>query len=215
MSISKERVGIAREGYPIIGLVALSAVVFALLQCWFLSSLFLICTWFSVFFFRDPERVIPATLGVAVSPADGKIIKIAPSLNPMTQEECTIISIFMNVFNVHVNRMPVEGEIREIQYIEGAFFNASWDKASADNERCMYRIHSSTNEEWCMVQISGLIARRIVSRVSLGDSLSRGERFGLIRFGSRVDLYIPNQYVPSVTIGEKVFAGQSIIAKRA
>lgn len=215
MNISKERIGIAREGYPIIGLAALSAVVFALLQCWFFSLLFLACTWFSVFFFRDPERVIPATPDVAVSPADGKIIKIASSLNPITREECTVISVFMNVFNVHVNRMPVEGVIEEIQYIEGAFFNASWDKASANNERCMYLIRSSTDEVWCMVQISGLIARRIVSRVSQGDSLLRGERFGLIRFGSRVDLYIPNQYTPSVTIGERVFAGQSIIAKRA
>lgn len=212
--MKNERIGIAKEGYPIIGLCVVSTLVFGLINFKVIALLFLIACWFSCFFFRDPERVIPTKESVAVSPADGKIIKIIPANDPYTGEEVTLVSVFMNVFSVHVNRAPVPCVIDAITYYEGSFLNAAWDKASSDNERCMYSLSAHDGSHWTMVQISGLIARRIVSRVSVGDTLQKGERYGLIRFGSRVDMYIPKKYTPSVNIGDIVFAGQSIIAEK-
>lgn len=214
INMKNERVGIAKEGYPFIILCALSSLIFALLGFVFLCLLFLVAVWFSCFFFRDPERVIPSQQTCAVSPADGKIIKITSAYDPYTQQEAILISIFMNVFNVHVNRMPLEATIQDITYHEGVFLNASWDKASTDNERCLYSLCAHDGTHWTMVQISGLIARRIVCRVYVGDTLQKGERYGLIRFGSRVDLYVPKEYSPCIAVGDTVFAGQSIIATK-
>lgn len=205
---------IAKEGYPIIGLCALTAIIAAVLECAVLAVVFLVLVWFSVFFFRDPERVVPTTEGIAVSPADGKIIRIQTRPDPITGEEKTCISVFMNVFSVHVNRAPIAGTVEKIQYIPGLFINAAYDKASTDNERCAYLMKDENGAEWTFVQISGLIARRIVCRTAEGDELARGERFGLIRFGSRVDLYMPAGYTPAVTIGDQVFAGQSILVHK-
>ena len=120
----------------------------------------------------------------------------------------------MNVFNVHVNRTPVAGRVETIRYFPGAFFNAALDKASTDNERCAYLVHDAEDRPWVMVQIAGLIARRIVCRVEEGDALARGERFGMIRFGSRVDLYLPPDYRAVVTVGDAVSAGESILARK-
>lgn len=212
--MKNEKIGIAKEGYPFILLCAFSALVFGILGFTFLSLLFWIGVWFSCFFFRDPERVIPTKEGCAVSPADGKVIKITPAQDPYTKEEVTLVSIFMNVFNVHVNRSPIASTIEEISYFEGIFLNAAWDKASTDNERCMYSLRAIDGSHWTMVQISGLIARRIVCRVNVGDTLERGERYGLIRFGSRVDIYIPKEYTACINIGDTVFAGQSILATK-
>lgn len=206
-------IGIAPEGYPFVFLSAFTALVFGVLGWWIFAVLFLLFTWFAGHFFRDPERVVPTEKGVAVSPADGKVIKIKQTADPITGEEVMCISIFMNVCNVHVNRSPVAGKITAIAYHPGKFLNAAWDKASTDNERCAYRLETAEGA-FTMVQIAGLIARRIVCRVREGEELLRGERFGLIRFGSRVDLYLPNSYAPSVNIGEKVAAGQSILARR-
>ena len=207
-------IGIAPEGYPFIFLSAFSAVIFGLIGCWPLACIFLLLAWFSGHFFRDPERVVPTEVNVAVSPADGKVIKIHPAEDPLTGETRTCVSIFMNVCNVHVNRSPVAGKITAIKYYPGKFFNAAWDKASTDNERCAYRV-AGKDGDFTMVQIAGLIARRIVCRVEEGDKLNRGERFGLIRFGSRVDLYLPENYTPVVSIGDHVFAGQTVVAKNA
>ncbi|CAK7008447.1 MAG: Phosphatidylserine decarboxylase proenzyme [Desulfovibrio sp.] len=206
-------IGIAPEGYPFIFLCALSAIVFGVMGCWPLAFIFLAATWFSGHFFRDPERVVPTEADVAVSPADGKVVKIQPMPDPFTGEMRTCVCIFMNVCNVHVNRSPVAGKIAAIKYYPGKFFNAAWDKASTDNERCAYSL-STKQGDFTMVQIAGLIARRIVCRVQEGEKLDRGERFGLIRFGSRVDLYLPESFVPTVSIGDKVCAGQSVVAKR-
>ena len=206
-------VGIAPEGYPFIVLCALSSLIFALVGWWFLAIPLLAGTWFAGHFFRDPERVVPTGAGLAVSPADGKIIRIQAMPDPFTGESRMCVSIFMNVLNVHVNRSPVAGRISAIAYHPGKFFNASWDKASRDNERCAYRVESEDGS-FSMVQIAGLIARRIVCRVAEGETLGRGERFGLIRFGSRVDVYLPETYVPSVAIGQVVFAGQTVLAGR-
>lgn len=205
--------GITPEGWPCIGLTALSALTFALLGCGFLAFIFLLLCWFSAHFFRDPERVVPREAGLAVSPADGKVIRIESRLDPFDNRRKLCISIFMNVFSVHVNRAPVAGQIENIRYHAGAFFNAAFDKASTDNERCAYQLRDVDGNSWSMVQIAGLIARRIVCRVEPGDTLERGERFGMIRFGSRVDLYLPQGYGAAVRIGEQVFAGQSVTAR--
>lgn len=206
-------IGIAPEGYPFIFLCAFSSLVFAVIGCWPVAVILLAGTWFAGHFFRDPERVIPVEAELAVSPADGKVVKIQGVPDPFTGDLRTCISIFMNVCNVHVNRSPIQGKIMAIAYHPGKFFNAALDKASKDNERCAYVVEGNEGR-FTMVQIAGLIARRIVCRVREGEELERGERFGLIRFGSRVDLYLPDDYNPTVTVGQKVFAGQSIVAKR-
>lgn len=210
----KPSIGITPEGAPAIGLCVFFTLVLAILDCVTGAAIGLALTFFCVNFFRDPERVVPRQPGVAVSPADGKVIKVGLALDPFTGKKRKVVCIFMNVFNVHVNRMPVEGAIEQIMYHPGKFVNASFDKASEDNERCSYTVRDVDGGEWSMVQIAGLVARRIVSRVDEGDSLGRGERFGMIKFGSRVDLYLPDAYDVSVTIGEKVLAGQTILARR-
>lgn len=208
-------VGITPEGWPIIGLCAFTALIFVLMGCWPMSLIFVILAWFSCHFFRDPERVVPQEPGLAVSPADGRVIRIDRREDPITGEARLCICIFMNVFSVHVNRSPVQGTVERIRYFAGRFFNAAWDKAATDNERCAYLLRDAEGGQWTMVQIAGLIARRIVCRVDEGDTLARGQRYGMIRFGSRVDLYVPEGYSSEVRVGEQVFAGQSIIARKS
>ncbi len=208
-------IGITAEGLPSIGLSAFSAIIFAIIGCWFMALLFLLLTAFCCNFFRDPERVVPAAPDLAVSPADGKIVRVARAADPFSGEMRQCISIFMNVFSVHVNRSPVSGNIKDIAYHQGLFLNASLDKSSHDNERCSYSIEDAEGNLWSMVQIAGLIARRIVCRVDAGDRLERGERYGMIKFGSRVDLYLPDDFQPAVLVGDVVMAGQTVLAKKA
>lgn len=208
-------VGIASEGWPFIGLSAFTAFLAALLGWWAPAVLFWLLCVFSVYFFRDPERVIAQGEDIAVSPADGRVVSISTRKEPFTGEEAECISIFMSVFNVHVNRAPVACEVKAIGYFEGKFLNASLDKASEENERCAWLLEGNGGLTWVMVQIAGLIARRIVCRAEVGDHLARGERLGLIRFGSRVDLYLPRGYSPAVTPGTKVTGGQTVIARKA
>lgn len=212
--MQKPSIGLTPEGWPIIGLCALSSLIFSLFGCWPMSLLFLVLTWFSCHFFRDPERVVPQGAGLAVSPADGRVIRIDQRIDPISGQSRTCICVFMNVFSVHVNRAPVAGTVTDIHYHAGAFVNAAWDKAATNNERCAYAVQDSAGDVFTFVQIAGLIARRIVCRVDTGDNLARGERFGMIRFGSRVDLYVPAAYSPAVSIGEQVFAGQSVLARK-
>ncbi|HIW00671.1 MAG TPA: phosphatidylserine decarboxylase family protein [Candidatus Desulfovibrio intestinipullorum] len=202
------------EGYPAIFFSALGALVFAMLDCPVLAVLFFVLCWFALNFFRDPERVVPDEEKIAVSPADGRVVKLERREDPISGENRLCICIFMNVFNVHVNRVPVQGTITDIKYYPGKFFNASLDKASKDNERCAYQLTDEQGQTWTFVQIAGLIARRIVCRVEKGDTLARGERFGMIRFGSRVDLYVPDGYIPTVSCGQEVLGGQTVIARR-
>lgn len=206
--------GIAHEGYPLLFFLSLTSLSFALLDWEFFTLLSLLILFFTLHFFRDPERVVPQDISCAVSPADGKIIRIQEDEDPITKEERLCISVFMNVFSVHVNRVPMHGIIKKIVYFPGAYFNAAWDKASTENERCAYQLEDNNNDNWTFVQISGLIARRIVCKVKEGDELEKGGRFGMIRFGSRVDIYIPKSYVPAVNIGEQVYAGQSVLARK-
>ncbi|WP_420557068.1 phosphatidylserine decarboxylase [Roseovarius sp.] len=168
------------------------------------------------YFFRDPERVPPSRSGVIVSPADGIVSLIEKAVPPeelgMSGEALTRISVFMSVFNCHVNRMPVGGRIEAVAYRPGKFFNASLDKASADNERNSLRIAMPDGRDIAVVQIAGLVARRIVCFVKVGDSLSTSERFGLIRFGSRLDVYLPDGVVPLVHVGQTMVAGETVLA---
>lgn len=213
--MKKESIGVAKEGWPFIALMAISALVFAAFECWILGVFFWVLTWFCTYFFRDPERFVPKGENLAVSPADGKVISITTRLDPIRREPCTCISIFMNVFNVHVNRSPLAAKLLEIKYFAGKFFNASLDKASSDNERCAYLLEAEDGSKWVLVQIAGLIARRIVCRAEEGDVLARGERFGLIRFGSRLDLYLAPGYIPDIQVGCKAIAGETVLAVKA
>lgn len=210
----KAGLGIAPEGWPFILIFAFTALLAAIAGWRWPAGIFWLLFLFSMYFFRDPERVIAEGPDIAVSPADGTVIKIELRPDPFSGEEVQCISIFMSVFNVHVNRAPSACTVESIRYIPGKFFNASFDKASTDNERCAWLLKDTEGTSWTMVQIAGLIARRIVCRARPGDSLYRGERLGIIRFGSRVDLYLPRGYVPAVDRGAKVFGGESIIARK-
>ena len=168
------------------------------------------------YFFRDPERVTPTRPGLVVSPADGIVSLIEPAVPPaelgMADMPLTRVSVFMSVFNCHVNRSPVAGEVTAISYRPGKFFNASLDKASADNERNSLRIRMADGRDLAVVQIAGLVARRILSFVKPGDRLGTGERFGLIRFGSRLDVYLPPGVEPLVRVGQTMVAGETVLA---
>lgn len=209
----KPSFAIRPEGASAIGLTVFSAILFAILDWWPLALVFWILAIFSLNFFRDPERVPPDENNVCASPADGKVVKIEKRANPFDGNECLVICVFMNVFNTHVNRAPVACRVKKIRYIPGAFFNASFDKASTDNERCQWLLEDENGKDWTVVQIAGLVARRIVCWGQPGDSLAMGERIGMIRFGSRVDVYMPQGYVPAVKTGDAVFAGETVLAR--
>ena len=169
------------------------------------------------YFFRDPERVTPDRPGLIVSPADGIVSLIEPAVPPkelgMSDRPLTRVSVFMNVFNCHVNRAPVAGEITAVAYRPGKFFNASLDKASEHNERNSLCIRLSDGREIAVVQIAGLVARRIVCFVAPGAQTATGERFGLIRFGSRLDVYLPPGVTPLVSLGQTMVAGETVLAE--
>ena len=205
---------IHREGWKFSAISLFVSLI--LLVIWpLLSFISFLITFFILWFFRDPERNTPIAEGKIISPADGKVCLIDLSVPPEElqygTEEMQRVCIFMNVFNVHVNRVPVKGEIKKIIYKEGSFFNASLDKASEKNERNSIIIKTENGIEIIVVQIAGLIARRILSFVNNGDKLNSGERFGLIRFGSRVDVYLPKTFKPEVKVGDKTIAGETII----
>ncbi len=168
------------------------------------------------YFFRDPERVTPDAPGLVISPADGVVSLIEPAVPPrelgLPEEALTRVSVFMSVFNCHVNRAPVAGKVEKIAYKPGKFLNASLDKASEDNERNSLVIRMADDRILTVTQIAGLVARRIVSFTQEGAVLDRGERFGLIRFGSRLDIYLPEGVEPSVMIGQTMIAGETVIA---
>lgn len=213
-SIKKQWVPPHREGYVYIGAFALAAFLLSYLHP-ALGWIGAILTAWCVYFFRDPERTTPLRDGLVISPADGRVSMIASVVPPAelqwTDKPMTRVSIFMNVFDCHVNRVPVAGRIRKIAYRPGLFLNAELDKASEDNERSSMVIESGAHE-FGIVQIAGLIARRIVVFAKEGDMLGAGERFGLIRFGSRVDVYLPEGVVPLVGIGQSCIAGETVIA---
>jgi phosphatidylserine decarboxylase len=203
---------VAKAGYPFIFASAFATAVFALLGIGFLAILGLCVTGFICYFFRDPDRLVPSGEGIIVSPADGKVIKVesANQAAPI-DDACTRISIFMSVFNVHVNRIPHEGKIRQVTYHPGKFFSANLDKASKDNEHNVLLLESPTGKKVGFVQIAGLVARRIICAVQSGDVVKRGQRFGMICFGSRLDVYLPPDFEIAIRVGQKVGAGTSIL----
>ena len=203
---------VATAGYPFIFASAFTTGVFALLQLQVLALIGLAVTFFIAFFFRDPDRVVPTVTGAVVSPADGKIVFAdRVEQTPFYEGPCKKISIFMSVFNVHVNRIPHDGRVERIAYHPGKFLNAAIDKASEDNERNAVFMMTETGQRYCVVQIAGLIARRIICYIQAGDSVLRGQRFGLICFGSRLDVYLPPDTVVDVSVGDKVQAGASVL----
>jgi len=204
----------AREGYPFIAGAAFVTVVLALLGWGFLTVVCLLLTGFTAWFFRNPERVPPAGDKKVVAPADGKVIFLGEVVEPRCgNDPVTKISIFMNVFNVHVNRLPVSGTVTDRFYNPGRFLNAALDKASLENEQCGLVVETVDRYKVMFVQIAGLIARRIVTYPEVGDRVERGRRYGLIRFGSRVDVYLPPGSSVEVRLGELTRAGETVLGE--
>ncbi|MEA3194723.1 MAG: phosphatidylserine decarboxylase [Betaproteobacteria bacterium] len=202
---------IAREGWLFlaIGVVVSAAVCF--LAGWWSLPLWL-ATLFVLQFFRDPAREVPDEPRAVVSPADGRIVEVSKARDPWLQRDALKISVFMNVFNVHSNRSPVDGTVKERWYFPGAFVNAALDKASLENERNAIWLRTGEGQDVTCVQVAGLIARRILCYVGPGAELVRGQRFGFIRFGSRVDVYLPVDAEPKAAIGDKVYAAETVLA---
>ena len=207
---------IHREGYRFIAIFAAVTLVLFWLDLAPLAWIGVILTGWCAYFFRDPERVTPLAIGLVISPADGRVSAIEEVMPPpeldLPRELTTRISVFMNVFDVHVNRSPVEARIARIAYVPGAFVNAELDKASEDNERQALTLELKDGRKLGVVQIAGLVARRIVKFVNDGETLSAGQRFGLIRFGSRVDVYVPKGTAVFACLGQRAVAGETVLA---
>jgi phosphatidylserine decarboxylase len=204
---------LAREGWPFIAASVAAAVAVAAVIGWRWSIPLWLLAAFIVQFFRDPPRQARAGPGAIVSAADGRVVRVAAVRDPYTGADALMISVFMNVFNVHSNRAPVDGVVERVQYRPGAFVHADLDKASENNEANAVVLRTQKGECISVVQVAGLIARRILCYVQAGDTLARGERFGFIRFGSRVDLYLPRSVRPLVAVGDFVHAGTSVMAE--
>ncbi len=205
---------VASAGYPFIFAAVFTTAVLAILGLTTLALTGLVTTFAVCGFFRDPDRLIPDRQGVLVSPADGKVIAAGVVDNSRYYAGPAMkISIFMSVFNVHVNRMPFNGLVKEISYYPGKFFSANLDKASLENEHNAVFIEMENGKPLCVVQIAGLIARRIICKIQAGDRVIRGQRFGLICFGSRLDVYLPTDINLKVAVGDKVDAGASILGQ--
>ena len=206
---------LAREGWPFIAAaLAVAIVVWAVAGFAWSVPLWLVAV-FVIQFFRDPPREVPTQPNAVLSPADGRIVKVEKAHDPMTERDTLLISVFMNVFNVHSNRAPVDGTVERIQYSAGTFVNADLDKASSENERNAMVMQLANGERVAVVQVAGLIARRILCYARPGQRLARGERYGFIRFGSRVDVYLPLTARPKVAVGDVVHATTTILAELA
>lgn len=211
-------VPIAREGRPFIAAFAVATLLLGLIAEWLLIPGGALTIW-CVLFFRDPHRMTPTRDGLVVSPADGLVVSVAkvpwPRELAMGEGQVTRIGIFMNVFDVHVNRIPVDGRVTRLAYVPGAFFNASFDKASDQNERQLVAMETRDGRPLAFVQIAGLVARRIVCKLTEGQTVLAGERMGMIRFGSRVDVYLPEGVAPLVIEGQRCVAAETVLADLA
>ena len=204
---------LAREGWAHVAIAFTVAIVVQYAAGWMWAASCWLIALFVVQFFRDPVRIIPQAPGAVICPADGKVIALGEAEDPYPKRPAKRISIFMNVFNVHSNRLPVSGEIKQRWYHPGSFFNAALDKASRENERNALWIRTDGGEDVVVVQVAGLIARRILCYAVPGQRVTGGERYGFIRFGSRVDVYLPTTSRFEVSLGDKVQGGAKIIAQ--
>jgi len=203
---------IAKEGWPYLAVLGVLTLVVHSLGGFTWSWPLWILFFFVLQFFRDPQRIAPLGRDLVLSPADGRIVVVEVTQDPYAKREALKISVFMNVFNVHSNRSAVNGLVKEIQYFPGKFVNADLDKASLENERNAMVIDAN-GQTVTLVQVAGLIARRILCYVHVGDRLKAGERYGFIRFGSRVDVYLPLTAVPMVSVGDRVYATNTDLAR--
>lgn len=204
---------IAREGWPFLGIAVAVSLGIALLFGWAWSLPFWLAALFILQFFRDPAREVPGDPQAVVSPADGRIVAVEKARDPYLERDALKVSVFMNVFNVHSNRSPVDGTVKQRWYHAGNFLNASLDKASLENERNALWFRTRGGQDVTCVQIAGLVARRILCYVGEGAELERGQRYGFIRFGSRVDVYLPLDAEVKAALGDKVHATESILAR--
>jgi phosphatidylserine decarboxylase len=211
MSASYPHPIIAREGWPFLAAAIFVAAAAGWLIGWWSGPLWLAAL-FVLQFFRDPPRQVPGDAHTVVSPADGRVVAVERARDPYLERNAIKVSVFMNVFNVHSNRSPVDGRVQKRWYIPGRFVNAAFDKASLENERNALWLRTTGGADVTCVQIAGLIARRILCYVHEGDSLVRGQRFGFIRFGSRVDIYVPEDANLVAALGDKVYATSTVIA---
>jgi phosphatidylserine decarboxylase len=202
---------IAREGWPFLAGAVAAAAVASWFVGWWSAPLWLAAL-FVLQFFRDPPREVPGDSRTVVSPADGRIVAVGQARDPYLDRDSIKISVFMNVFNVHSNRSPVDGRVQKRWYNPGKFVNAALDKASEENERNALWLRTNSGADITCVQVAGLIARRVLCYVREGDSLARGQRFGFIRFGSRVDIYVPKDAKAVAALGDKVYASATVIA---
>ncbi|MBI4808622.1 MAG: phosphatidylserine decarboxylase [Nitrosomonadales bacterium] len=203
---------IAREGWPFLAISLVLAIAVTVWCAAWATPLWIIFV-FVLQFFRDPGREIPQEVGAVLSPCDGRVIKVERAQDPYAQREAILVSVFMNVFNVHSNRSPLDGTVEKVQYFPGRFVNADLDKASTENERNAVVLKTGDGQTVTFVQVAGLIARRILCYIKVGDVLTKGQRYGFIRFGSRVDVYLPLTATVKVAIGDKVSATTTILAK--
>ena len=202
---------IVKDGYNILIAIAVAMVISFLFKWYLIGKILFLLLLFSIYFFRDPKRFVPKIENSVVSPADGKILEIKEIFSDKLEKDCYKISIFMSIFDVHINRAPFKGKIKEKIYKKGKFFNASLDKASEENERMTYIVESE-NFTYSVTQIAGLIARRIVSYVKESDILETGEKLGMIKFGSRAEIVIPKDIIEiNISVGQQVYGGETII----
>ena len=203
---------IAREGWPFVLIGLVVALVIGVLIGWWWSLPVWLLAIFVLQFFRDPPREVPDDPRAVVSAADGRVVEVGRAQDPYVQRDALKVSVFMNVFNVHSNRSPVDGTVKERWYFPGGFLNAALDKASLENERNALWLRTRDGADVTTVQVAGLIARRILCYVGSGADLHRGQRFGFIRFGSRVDVYLPLDAQVKAAIGDKVYAAETVLA---
>jgi phosphatidylserine decarboxylase len=203
---------IAREGWVFLAIAVAAALLLSATGHWLVGGVAWLAALFILQFFRDPPRTIPHAPNAVLSPADGKVVRVERTRDPYLQRDALKISVFMNVFNVHSNRSPVDGIVVGAWYHAGSFLNAAMDKASLENERNALHLRTASGHDVTCVQVAGLIARRILCYVKPGDTLSRGQRYGFIRFGSRVDVYLAPDAVPKVVVGDAVYATETLLA---
>ncbi|BBA70405.1 phosphatidylserine decarboxylase family protein [Geobacter sulfurreducens] len=211
-----ENTPIAVEGYPFIAIAGVLTIILAAVSwhvpvVWAGTAFFLVVTLFIAFFFRNPERITPGDENAVIAPADGVVIYLGPGREEHLGVETTKISIFMSVFNVHINRAPVSGTVLDTFYVKGKFLDVRDERATFENEQAGLVIETARGLRLAVVQVAGLIARRIVCYAGQGDRLTRGGRYGLIRFGSRLDIYLPTATEVKVALGEKTVAGETVL----